>query len=208
MSTGTLDIQSREAERVVAVIIHGFTISPVLAVVPFLGISPVAMLPLMTANMVFAIGSQFYADFCIKNNLNTFKLMSNFASFILRAVIAQAIIGLIPRVGGLANALASVVITQILGWATYLMLRDDMDKWSNLSFFDQVVFLKAAVKKVMDNREFMNELKKVRSKMSDSDRELYDRYMKTLTDKNSTPEQRREALDNGKKILASYKFAF
>ena len=207
MSTGTLDIRSEEAEKVVAVIIHGFTISPVLAVVPFLVIPP-AVLPPMTANIVFAIGSQFYTNFCIKNNLNAFKLMSNFAGFILRAVIAQAIIGLIPRVGGLANALASGVITQILGWATYLMLRDDMDKRSNLSFFDQVVFLKAAVKKFMDNQEFMNELKKIRSKMSDSDRELYDRCMKTLTDKNSTPEQRRDALDDCKKILASYELIF
>ena len=83
-----------------------------------------------------------------------------------------------------------------------------MDKRSNLGFFDKVALLKAAVKKFKDNREFMNELKKVRSKMSDSDRELYDQCMKTLTDKNSTPEQRREALDNGKKILVSYKFAF
>ena len=207
MSIDTLDIQSEEAERIVAVIIQGFAISPVLAVVPFLVIPP-AVLPPMTANMVLAIGSQFYADFCIKNNLNAFKIMSDLAGFILRAVIAQAIIGLIPRVGGLANALASGVITQILGWATYLMLRDDMDKRSNLSFFDKVVLLKAAVKKFMDNREFMNELKKVRSKMSDSDRELYDRCMKTLTDKNSTPEQRREALDNGKKILASYELIF
>ena len=32
--------------------------------------------------------------------------------------------------------------------------------------------------------------------------------MKTLTNKNSTPEQRREALDNGKKILASYELIF
>ena len=207
MSIDTLDIQSKEAERIVAVIIQGFTISPVLAVVPFLVIPP-AVLPPMTANMVLAIGSQFYADFCIKNNLNAFKIMSDLAGFILRAVIAQAIIGLIPRVGGLANALASGVITQILGWATYLMLRDDMDKRSNLSFFDKVVLLKAAVKKVMDNREFMNELKKVRSKMSDSDRELYDRCMKTLTDKNSTPKQRREALDDCKKILASYELIF
>ena len=207
MSIDTLDIQSKEAERIVAVIIQGFTISPVLAVVPFLVIPP-AVLPPMTANMVLAIGSQFYADFCIKNNLNAFKIMSDLAGFILRAVIAQAIIGLIPRVGGLANALASGVITQILGWATYLMLRDDMDKRSNLGFFDKVALLKAAVKKVMDNREFMNELKKVRSKMSDSDRELYDRCMKTLTNKNSTPEQRREALDNGKKILASYELIF
>ena len=200
MSIDTLDIQSKEAERIVAVIIQGFTISPVLAVVPFLVIPP-AVLPPMTANMVLAIGSQFYADFCIKNNLNAFKIMSDLAGFILRAVIAQAIIGLIPRVGGLANALASGVITQILGWATYLMLRDDMDKRSNLGFFDKVALLKAAVKKVMDNREFMNELKKVRS-------ELYDRCMKTLTNKNSTPEQRREALDNGKKILASYELIF
>lgn len=204
MSTGTLDIRSREAERVVAVIINGFTVAHAIAA----GIAGPAAGPIltpMTATMILAIGSQCSAGFCTKNAA---KLMSNFVGFLLGVGIAQAIVGLIPGVGNFANALASGVTTQILGWTTYLMLRDNMDKRSNLGFFDKVALLKAAVKKVMDNREFMNELKKVRSKMSDSDRELYDRCMKTLTDKNSTPEQRREALENGKKILASYKFAF
>lgn len=204
MSTGTLDIRSKEAERGVAIIIHGFTIAhSLVALVAGPAAGPI--LTPMTATMIIAIGTQCSAGFCTKNAL---KLMSNFVGFLLGVGIAQAIIGLIPGVGNLANALASGVTTQILGWATYLMLRDNMDKRNNLGFFDKVSLLKAAVKKFLDNKEFMDELKKVRSKMSYEDRELYDQCMKTLTDKNSTQEQRQNALNKGKKILASYKFVF
>ena len=96
-------------KRVTALIIHGFTIAHVVAA-GILGPAAGSVLAPMTGAMVIAIGAQCSAGFSVKKAL---KVMANFVGFILGVSIAEFLVGLIPGIGNIANAIATGIVTEM-----------------------------------------------------------------------------------------------
>lgn len=186
-------------ERVVALIIHGFTITHVITAA-MLGPAAGAALTPMTTAMIFSIGLQCSINFSIASAL---KIAANLAGLIAGTAIAEFIIGLIPGLGNIANACATGIVTQILGWSAFIMLRDNIDG-GNLSFWDKINLIRAAWKLRNKNEEFRKKLESARNRMNSSERSRYDRYMKILTNKESDYLQRRDAQIQVEEILKPY----
>ena len=187
-------------KRVTALIIHGFTIAHVVAA-GILGPAAGSVLAPMTGAMVIAIGAQCSAGFSVKKAL---KVMANFVGFILGVSIAEFLVGLIPGIGNIANAIATGIVTEILGWATYIVLRDGLEEKGNLSFWDKIQLLLAAIRLREDNKEFTQKLKDARQKMTNDERTKYDNFMRIITDRNSSKDERADALYGADILLKPY----
>lgn len=126
-------------KKVVTLIIHGFTIVHVISA-GLAGPAAGAILTPLTVAMVICIGLQCKAEFNLRAAI---AVMADFVGYILGVFIAEFIVGLIPGIGNLANAIATGVVTELLGWATYLVLKEDLKKgsysqWSAYEVFDRM----------------------------------------------------------------------
>lgn len=187
-------------ERVVALIIHAFTICHVVTAA-CLGPGAGPALTPMTSIMVFAIGTQCDAEFNVKKAL---KVISTFVGLILGTSIAETLIGLFPIIGNLANAAATGFVTELLGWSTYVILRDRLEEKGRISGFDKIMILRAAKKTSESNAKFLEKLKAVRERMDEEERAEYDRLMKIVAGKSSTDEERVNAIYSADAILKKY----
>lgn len=170
-----------------------------------LGPAAGAALTPMTTAMIFSIGMQCSSNFTVAKAM---KLVAHFAGLIAGTAIAQFIIGWIPGAGNLANACATGIVTEVLGFSAYIMLRDNLDKYETLSFSEKWDLFWAARRLMKRNSEFMDKLKTARKRMSYSEQKKYDACMKILTDKNSTQPQRRDALIQVQGLLKPYGVSF
>ncbi len=188
-------------ERVTALIIHGFTVAHVI-VGAVMGPAAGAVLTPMTIAMVIAIGTQYSANFKIQKAIG---VMTNFVGFILGVSIAEFIVGLFPGIGNIANAITTGIVTELLGWATFIVLRDGLDeKKDKMNLFDQIKLLKAAVELRKNNQDLTDKLNAARKSMPEYEREEYDRLMKIITDKDTSREERIDALHRADEILKRY----
>lgn len=186
-------------ERVIALVIHGFTIAHMIAA----GISgPMAgpILTPMTLTMLFVIGRMCEADAGIMKQAANF--MTKFVGFILGVSIAEFILGLFPGIGNLANAIATGIVTEFLGWSCFIALTCDITGWGLWKM------IRKAYRKWKDNGDFINSLKEARKAMSPNVRERYDSLMKIITDKKVPDEQRQSALNEAQQILGPYGISF
>lgn len=82
--------------------------------------------------------------------------------------------------------------------------RDGLEEKGNMSFFDKIQLLIAAVRLQENNREFTQKLKDVRQKMTDDERTKYDNFMKIITNRNSSKDERVNALYGADILLKPY----
>lgn len=183
-------------KKIVTLIIHGFTIVHMIAA-GAAGPAAGAILTPLTVAMIVSIGLQCKAEF---NSQTAIAVMADFVGFILGIGIAQFIVGLVPGIGNLANAIATGVVTELLGWATYLALKEDLKKGN----YSQWHLLKRAWGLRKDAKKLNEKLKETRNKMSAHDKEKYDKLMKIITDKNVTKSQQDLAIFEAEEILKKY----
>lgn len=183
-------------KKVVTLIIHGFTIVHIIAA-GVAGPAAGAILTPLTVIMVVCIGLQCKAGF---NSQTAIAVMADFVGFILGVSIAEFIVGLIPGIGNIANAIATGVVTELLGWATYLVLKEDLKKGS----YNQWSLLKRAWKLRKQAKVLNEKLKETRNKMSTYDKQKYDKLMKIITDKNVTKSEQDLAIFEAEEILKKY----
>lgn len=183
-------------KKVTALIIHGFTIAHVIAA-GISGPAAGAILAPMTMGMVLCIGLQCNASF---NTRSAIAVMADFVGLILGVSIAEFILGLLPGIGNLANAIATGAVTELLGWTTYLVLKEDLQQGS----FNKVKVLKKAWKLKKEADTLNNALKETRNKMNTADREKYDALMKIITNKDVTKSEQDSAIFEAEAILKKY----
>lgn len=183
-------------KKIVTLIIHGFTIVHMIAA-GIAGPAAGAILTPLTVAMVISIGLQCKAKF---NSQTAIAVMADFVGFILGICIAEFIVGLVPGIGNLANAIATGVVTELLGWATYIVLKEDLKKGN----YSQWHLLKRAWGLRKDAKKINEKLKDTRNKMSAYDKEKYDKLMKIITDKNVTKSQQDLAIFEAEEILKKY----
>ena len=149
--------------------------------------------------MIVSIGTQCNAGFTVRAGMKT---AAQFLGFLLGVSIAETIVGLFPFVGNIANACATGIVTEFLGWTAYIMIRDNIDH--ELSFWEKGKLLWAAYKLRKENAQFLEELKQARAQMTDSERLVYDNCMQVLTNKDSSILERHNALVKAQEILLAY----
>lgn len=191
-------------EHVVTTIIHGFTITHMITAA-MLGPAAGGALTPMTTAMIFAIGMQCSTNFTVAKAL---KLVAHFAGLIAGTAIAEFILGLISGAGNLANACATGIVTEVLGWSAFIMLRDNLDRYETLSLSEKWNLLKAAIRLRNRNSAFMDKLKAARKRMSYYEQKKYDSCMEILTDRESTRPQRRDAMIQIQELLKPYGISF
>lgn len=187
-----------QEERFVAFIVHGFTVAHmIVALVSGPAAGP--FLTPMTISMVVII-----ADLCGKgaNTKSALKVMAQFLGFILGCSIAEFIVGLFPFAGNFANCIATGIVTEILGFTTYIVLRDDISE--KLSFWQKISLLRLALRMKKSNQEFLNQLKRARKSMTTEIRAKYDACMKIITNKDAAVSQRQEAIHTANELLKPY----
>lgn len=183
-------------KKIVALIIHGFTVAHMIAA-GVAGPAAGAILTPMTVAMVICIGLQCKAGF---DTQSAIAVMADFVGFILGVSIAEFIVGLIPGIGNIANAIATGFVTELLGWATYLALKDNLEKGK----YNKLDLLMKAWKLRKQSKKLNEKLKAARNQMSEYDRQRYDKLMKIVTDKNVSKSQQDLAIFEAEEILKKY----
>lgn len=187
----------KEDDYLVALIIHAFTLAHAV-VAGLLGPFAGATLTPMTTAMVIVIGFICGTRITIKSATNRAALL---VGKITGVAGAEFLAGLIPGIGNLANAIASAIITELLGWAIYRMFVDGLDE-------DDEIDVEALFKKAERNRKrkkgLMESIRTTMDNMSYRDKAAYRKYMKIVRDKNASVERRKEALFNAKKLMEEY----
>lgn len=106
----------------------------------------------------------------------------------------------VPVVGNAANAITTFGVTEILGWITYILVKDDK-KPGDITKED-IDVLKKQAQKLKDEEKGKG--KKLYDGMSYEDKEKYNNIMEQLKDKN-VPERTREFLtDSLNEIIKKY----
>jgi len=155
----------------------------------------------MTVAMVIAIGFQCKA----KLNMRTaIAIMADFVGFILGTSIAMFIIGLAPGIGNLANAIATGFVTQLLGWLTYIILKDDHNAKKAKTFLGKLSLIKEALGMRTKAGVLSKKLKQARQRMTESDRKKYDELMRIITNKETTKSEQERALSEAEQLLERY----
>ncbi len=190
-------------ERVIALVIHAFTVAHMIAA----GISGPAAGPIltpMTISMLCVIGGM-----CgINGSVMKFaaKFASNFVGFLLGVSIAEFIIGLIPGAGNLANAIATGIVTELLGWSCFIVITGGFT--GNFGFWDKLSLLKKSWGKWRENEDFRSKIKKAEEAMPEDLRARYNSLMKTISNDRIPQSQRDNAIHEAEEILKPYGISF
>lgn len=190
-------------ERVIALVIHAFTVAHMIAA----GISGPAAGPIltpMTISMLCIIGGM-----CgINGNVMKFaaKFASNFVGFILGVSIAEFILGWFPGIGSIANAIATGIVTELLGWSCFIVLTGGFTE--NFGLWDKLSLLKQAFGKWSENKDFRNKIKKAEEAMPEDIRTRYKSLMETISDDKIPQSQRDNAIHEAEEILKPYGISF
>ena len=187
-------------QQAVSLIIHGFTAAHFGTAFLFGPFAGFALAP-MTLGMVLLIGKQCRADFSVSGAT---AVLSNFVGYLFGTIGGQVLAGLIPGIGNAANAFTSAVVTETLGWSAYVILQSRLDESGTLSK-EQMEQVKERVNALRQEdksrQDKMNEIVKM---MSDEDRKLHDDYVKAITKKDSSSEERAEAVRKIEELLKKY----
>jgi len=125
-------------ETEVANLIHKYAVFH--AAVAF-ALGPIAgfALTLLTVKMISKIGERCNVGITEQGITN---FVAHYGGFFAGIGLAQLILGLIPGIGNLSNAISSFVVTQIIGWATFTSFKRGGGFTLNLKKIDKTEWKK------------------------------------------------------------------
>ena len=167
---------------IVNVLIHGFAIAhgvTAAALSQTMG-GDDAALTALTVAMMISISRVYKTPWGVGEGL---AVLGCFAGFYVGTRGALFLVKWIPGIGNAANAIVTMGITEILGWATYVIVKEgknprEMDKSEVKSVWQKAKTLRGEMK------EEQERIKQVLKRMSVADKARYDSLMEKLKDKN------------------------
>jgi uncharacterized protein (DUF697 family) len=167
---------------IVNVLIHGFAIAHAWTAASLsqtMGGDDVALTALTVA-MIVSISRVYNRPWGVGDGL---AVIGCFAGFYVGTRGALFLVKWIPGVGNGVNAITTFMVTEILGWATYIIVKEgknphDMDKSDAKSVWQKAKTLRE------DMKEEQERIKQVLKSMSVADKARYDSFMEKLKDKN------------------------
>jgi uncharacterized protein (DUF697 family) len=175
--------------RLTGVVIHGFALAhgATAATLSQTLVGDEVALTGLTTAMIMSISRLHGRDWEVGESL---ALIGAMAGFYLGTRGAVFLVKWVPLVGNAANALASVAVAEILGWATYILVREDR-KPSDLSKGEA----KEVYHRAQRLRESMEEeAKRLVQALSPTDRAQYDRLIRRLKIRDLPKKDREAAL--------------
>jgi gas vesicle protein len=88
----------------------------------------------------------------------------------------------IPGVGNVANAITTAIVTEILGWVTYVIVKEGKDP-SSITKSDANEIWRKAKSLREEMKDTQKKIKEAVGRMSNADKEKYDKLMKRMEDK-------------------------
>ena len=183
-----------------AVLIHSFAVAHAATaalLAPTL-VGDEAALTVLTIAMVIAVAKLNGADWDTGSALAFLGVM---AGTYLGTRGAVFLVKWIPGIGSIANAATTTVVTEILGWSTYLFVKKGLSPETTSEATAKAIYNEA---KNLRN-EVKDEGEKAYESMSNKDKNEFDNIMKELKNKD-LPDSTREYLTNRMiSILEKYK---
>lgn len=186
----------------VNVIIHGFAIvhATTAAALSQTMVGDEAALTALTISMIIAI-SQLYNQRVEVGE--AFAFLGIFAGWYIGTRTAVMFVKWMPVIGNSANAIATAVTTEILGWATYLIVREKrsittVDKTEMRSLIRQ------AKEERIKQMKIWKRIKSVLAQMNEEDKSRYESIMKKFTEKNLSEAEQNTLEQELQELLKKY----
>lgn len=187
---------------VTSVLIHGFAVThaATAAALSQTMVGDEAALAGLTAFMIIAISRQYNQPLELGQ---AFAFLGIFAGYYIGVRSAVFLVKWIPVIGNSANAIATAATTEILGWVTYLIVRDHRSVTS-VDKDELKILINRAKKERADFQEKWNKINDKLNKMSEDDKKKYDSIMQQFK-KNILTEDEQKALEQSlQELLEKY----
>lgn len=184
---------------VTAAIIHGFAAAHAVTAF-FLAqtmIGDEAALTFLTIAMILAITRVNGKPWFVGDGL---RLIGTMAGFYLGTRGAMMLVKWIPGIGNVANAITTTAVTELLGWSTYLLVREGK-KPSDLSESEA----KELKERASEMRKVSREMDKIVARMSSDDKSRYDKLIKELKNRDISEKRIQEVNTELDKLNLKYK---
>lgn len=169
------------------IIIHGFAVlhAAVAATLAQTMVGDEIALTTLTVTMIIAISRLYKQPVEVGS---AFAFLGIFAGFYLGTRGAMMLVKWIPGIGNAANAMATTVTTEVLGWATYCVVsRNRSVKDVEKGEADELI--KAGKRARKENAEKQKRIEETIKKMSNSDKAYYNSLMEELKKKDLSEQE-------------------
>lgn len=184
------------------VLIHGFAVAhaATAAALSQTMVGDEAVLATLTVTMIIAISRQYNQKLEVSQ---AFGVLGNFAGSYIGTRAAVMLVKWIPVLGNSVNAIATAVTTEILGWAVYLIVRENRSITSVDKSEINDLIARAKKEREKFNKEW-NRIDKVLGLMSDDDKKKYDDIMQRFQDKDLSEDEHKELEQSLQELLKKY----
>lgn len=177
-------------KRIAHVLIHGFAVSHAVTAATLAQtiVGDEAVLTALTISMIIAIARLYGQTVEVGT---AFALLGTFAGFYLGTRTAIFLVKWIPFVGNAANALATTMTTETLGWVTYYIVSSG----KTIKDIKKEEVKKLIKESINSRKELKSEWTKIRqviNSMSDSDRNMYEKLEEELRKDNLNESEQKE----------------
>jgi uncharacterized protein (DUF697 family) len=187
---------------IVNVLIHGFAAAhaATAAALSQTMIGDEAALATLTVAMINGISRVYGRPFGVGDALGVLGI---FAGFYLGTRGAVFLVKWIPGVGNAANAITTAVVTEILGWATYIIVKEGKDPKTMSESDARDVWRKAKTLRE-EMKEEQERIKEAVNRMNTPDKKEYDRLMEKMKDKNISESEASRVTDQLDQLFSKY----
>lgn len=186
----------------VNIIIHGFALAHAItagALAQTL-VGDEAALTALTTAMIITIALVYGRSYSIGKALG---LLGTFAGFYLGSRGAVFLIKWIPGIGNAANAITTTVVTEMLGWATYVIVKSGKDPENISKEEAKDIWNKAKIlRKEMEKEQ--EKIKNAINKMTAADKAKYDLLMNDLKNKDTSETRLKEVEEELDELFRKY----
>ncbi len=162
----------------VNVLIHGFAVAhaATAAALSQTLVGDEAALTTLTVSMIISISRVYNRPFGVGEGL---AVLGIFGGFYVGTRGAVFLVKWIPGIGNAANAITTAVVTEILGWATYVIVKEGKDP-KNISESEKKSIWQKARSLKEEMKEEQEKIEKLISRMPYSDKQKYNQLMERL----------------------------
>jgi uncharacterized protein (DUF697 family) len=193
--TDYYDLKRKEAGELVHIFAFAHAVVAFFLANTLIGDAPV--LTALTFWMIQKIGKIYNC-----NDLNPWKIMGKVFGFVAGTYLGAKLVGLIPGIGNIANAVATTVVTETIGW-TCIFLMESFDDPNEVSNSEMKGIMERAFGEAQKHKE---ENKQLIKKMTKAERQKIRELGNRVQDETLSQEEKEAIFEEiesmRKKILA------
>lgn len=184
------------------IIIHGFAVAhaTVAATLAQTMLGDEAALTGLTIIMIIAISRLYNQPIEVGS---AFAFLGIFAGFYLGTRGAMMCVKWIPGIGNAANAIATTITTEVLGWATYCVVSRNRSV-KDIEKEEANELIKEAKKMRKENAERQKKIEETIKKMSNSDKAYYNSLIEELKRKDLSEQDQRNICTKIEVLFSKY----